>query len=56
MFALVELAKASYDYLFEDIEAHDEFNLADVDGVGFERLEREMRRRKIPVPKSMKWA
>jgi hypothetical protein len=37
----------------DDIENHDQFNLADVDGVGFDRLELEMKKRKIPVPKFM---
>jgi hypothetical protein len=50
---LLCMAREPYDYLFEDIEHHDEFNLADVDGVGFDRLEQEMRKRKIPLPKSM---
>jgi hypothetical protein len=37
----------------DDIENHDQFNLADVDGIGFDRLELEMKKRKIAVPKFM---
>lgn len=40
--------------LFDDIEHHDEFNVADVDGIGFDRLEMEMRKRNIPIPPSMR--
>lgn len=53
--ALVGVIKADYDKrLFDEIEHHDEFNVADVDGIGFDRLEMEMRKRNLPLPPSMR--
>lgn len=48
--ALAEVDKR----LFDDIADHDEFNIAEVDGVGFDRLELEMRKRNMPLPPSMR--
>lgn len=51
---LVIASEIEKQKLFENIENHDEFNIADVDGIGFDRLEMEMRKRKIPLPPSMR--
>ena len=38
----------------DDIENHDEFNVADVDGLGgFDEVEKAYRKRGLPVPESI---
>ena len=50
----IGISMANVRNLLEDIENHDEFNLADVDGIGFDLLESEIRRRNLPIPPSMR--